>query len=189
LADFAAGSLSSLSSLNYSITGFLLGKSLAAAYGYYYLLTNLAAQSTLLTGTIADLQASTNALQTYISKIDTLEKDIRKLEDRVVDKEGMEDVRGEFKKVVQGVRGEGLELKERLVGLGKTYSTLMVRKGCCYADEKCEDAAAAAVIDIYLTGVYIKISIELQLALLQMLYGISWCPREPGFLSFTGMHD
>jgi hypothetical protein len=47
-----------------------------------------------------------------------LEKDFKKLEDRVVDKEGLEGVRGEFKKVVAGVRGEGLELKERLVGLG-----------------------------------------------------------------------
>lgn len=54
----------------------------------------------------------------YISKIDTLEKDFKKLEDKVVDKEGLERVREEFKKVVAGVRGEGLELKERLVGLG-----------------------------------------------------------------------
>jgi len=71
-----------------------------------------------LTGTISELHASTNALQSYISKIDALEKDFKKLEDQVIDKEGLEVVRGEFKKVVQGVRGEGLELKERVVGLG-----------------------------------------------------------------------
>jgi hypothetical protein len=71
-----------------------------------------------LNGAISDLQSSTTALQTYISKIDALEKDFKKLEDRVADKEGLETVRGEFKKVVSGVRGEGLELKERLVGLG-----------------------------------------------------------------------
>jgi hypothetical protein len=57
-------------------------------------------------------------LQSYISKIDTLEKDFKKLEDRVVDQEGLQGVRGEFKKVVQGVRDEGLELKERIVGIG-----------------------------------------------------------------------
>ena len=36
----------------------------------------------------------------------------------MVDKEMLEGVRDEFKKVVAGVRGEGLELKERLNGLG-----------------------------------------------------------------------
>ena len=61
---------------------------------------------------------STNALQSYISKIETLEKDFKKLEDKVVVKEDLEGVRGEFKKVISEVRGEGLELKERLVGLG-----------------------------------------------------------------------
>lgn len=40
------------------------------------------------------------------------------MEDQAVDKEGLEDIRGEFKRTVQGVRGEGLELKERIVGLG-----------------------------------------------------------------------
>jgi hypothetical protein len=100
------------------ITGFLLGTSIAAAYGYYYLLTTLSTQSTLLNGAISDLQTSTTALQSYISKINSLEKDFKKLEDKVVDKEGLEGVRGEFKKVVAGVRSEGLELKERLVGLG-----------------------------------------------------------------------
>jgi hypothetical protein len=108
----------SVYSLMSRITGFLLGTSLAAAYGYYYLLTTLSSQSTLLNAAILDLQSSTTALQTYISKIDSLEKDFKRLEDRVVDKEGLEGVRGEFKKVVSGVRGEGLELKERLVGLG-----------------------------------------------------------------------
>ena len=108
----------SVYSLISRITGFLLGTSLAAAYGYYYLLTTLSSQSTLLNGAILDLQSSTTALQTYISKIDSLEKDFKRLEDRVADKEGLEGVRGEFKKVVSGVRGEGLELKERLVGLG-----------------------------------------------------------------------
>ena len=100
------------------ITGFLLGTSIAAAYGYYYLLTTLSTQSTLLNGAISDLQTSTAALQSYISKIDALEKDFKKLEDKVVDKEGIGELRGEFKKVVGGVRGEGLELKERLAGLG-----------------------------------------------------------------------
>jgi len=106
------------------ITGFLLGTSLAAGYGYYYLLTGLATQSTALTGTISDLQASTNALQSYISKIDDLEKEFKKLEDQVVDKEGLEDIRGEFKRTVLGVRGEGLELKERIVGLEKDVALL-----------------------------------------------------------------
>jgi hypothetical protein len=95
-----------------------LGTSIAAAYGYYYLLTTLSTQSGLLNAAIADLQSSTTALQSYISKIDSLEKDFQKLEDKVVDKETLEGVRDEFKKVVAGVRGEGLELKERLVGLG-----------------------------------------------------------------------
>jgi hypothetical protein len=100
------------------ITGFLLGTSIAAAYGYYYLLTTLSTQSSVLNGAISDLQSSTTALQTYISKIDTLEKDLQRLENRLVDREGLEGVRGEFKKDVAGVRGEGLELKERLIGLG-----------------------------------------------------------------------
>ena len=100
------------------ITGFLLGTSVAAAYGYYYLVTTLTRQSTLLNGAISDLQSSTTALQNYISKIDSLEKDFKKLEDRVATKENLEGVRGEFKKVISGVRDEALELKERLVGLG-----------------------------------------------------------------------
>jgi hypothetical protein len=95
-----------------------LGTSIAAAYGYYYLLTTLSVQSTLLNGAISDLQTSTTALQSYISKINSLEKDFQKLEDKVVNKEMLEGVRDEFKKVVAGVRGEELELKERLVGLG-----------------------------------------------------------------------
>ena len=85
-------------------------------------MTTLSTQSTLLNGAISDLQASTTALQSYISKINSLEKDFQKLEQSVVDKEGLEGVRGEFKKVVSGVRGEGLELKERLVGLGTLLS-------------------------------------------------------------------
>jgi hypothetical protein len=100
------------------ITGFLLGTSIAAAYGYYYLLTTLSTQSTLLNGAISDLQTSTAALQSYISKIDSLEQDFKKLEGKVVDKEGIGEIRGEFKKVIGGVRGEGLELKERIAGLG-----------------------------------------------------------------------
>jgi len=56
-----------------------------------------------------------------------LEKDFKKLEDKVVDKDGLEGVRHEFKKVVAGVRGEGLELKERLVGLGIIPSSLLIQ--------------------------------------------------------------
>jgi hypothetical protein len=102
----------------YRITGFLLGTSVAAAYGYYYLLTTLSNQSTVLNGAITDLQASTNALQSYISKVDSLEKDFQKLENRIANKDDLEGVRREFKKVASGIREEGLELKERLVGLG-----------------------------------------------------------------------
>ena len=109
------------------ITGFLLGTSIAAAYGYYYLLTTLSTQSTLLNGAISDLQASTTALQSYISRINSLEKDFKKLEEKIVDKDGLEGVRDEFKKVVTGVRGEGLELKERLVGLGIISSSLLMQ--------------------------------------------------------------
>lgn len=107
------------------ITGFLLGTSIAAAFGYYYLLTTLSTQSSLLNGAISDLQSSTTALQTYISKIDMLEMDLKKLEDRVVDKTGLEGVRGEFKKAVAGVREEGLELKERIVGIGITLNCIL----------------------------------------------------------------
>jgi len=109
------------------ITGFLLGTSIAAAYGYYYLLTTLSTQSTLLNGAISDLQASTTALQSYISRINSLEKDFKKLEEKIVDKDGLEGVRDEFKKVVGGLRGEGLELKERLVGLGIISSSLLMQ--------------------------------------------------------------
>jgi hypothetical protein len=84
------------------ITGFLLGTSIAAAYGYYYLLTTLSTQSSLLNATIADLQASME-LQTYLSKIVSLEKDFKKLEDNAVDKYTSEEVRDEFKKVVAGI--------------------------------------------------------------------------------------
>jgi hypothetical protein len=48
----------------------------------------------------------------------------------VVDRETLEGVRDEFKKVVAGVRGEGLELKERLVGAGivpVSYLSLLTR--------------------------------------------------------------
>ena len=114
----------SIYTLIYRITGFLLGTSIAAAYGYYYLLTTLSTQSTLLNGAILDLQSSTTALQIYISKIDSLEKDFKKLEEKMIDKEGLEGVRGEFKKAVTGVRGEGLELKERLAGLGMFLATV-----------------------------------------------------------------
>ena len=90
------------------------------------------------------------ALQTYISKIDSLEKGFKKLETKIVDKEGLEGVRGEFKKVVAGVRGEGLELKERLVGLGM-FLTMMrflrFRKRCCHVDTNGENAAAATVVE------------------------------------------
>ena len=43
----------------------------------------------------------------------------------MVDKEGLEGVRAEFKKVVAGIRGEGLELKERIVGLGRFFEKLV----------------------------------------------------------------
>lgn len=71
-----------------------------------------------MNGAISDLQTSTAALQSYISKIDSLEQDFKKLEGKVVDKEGIGEIRGEFKKAIGGVRGEGLELKERIAGLG-----------------------------------------------------------------------
>jgi hypothetical protein len=103
----------------------------------------------ILNGAISDLQSSTTALQTYISKINTLEKDFQRLENKVVDKESLEGVRGEFKKVVAGVRGEELELKERLVGLGMIFegACLHFREGCCYVDKKCKNTTAAAVIE------------------------------------------
>jgi len=90
------------------------------------------------------------ALQTYISKIDSLERDFKKLESKVVDKEGLEGVRGEFKKVVAGVRGEGLELKERLIGLGmflKMMCFLCFRKRCYHVDTHSEDAAPATAVE------------------------------------------
>ena len=103
----------------------------------------------ILNGAISDLQSSTTALQTYISKINTLEKDFQRLENKVVDKERLEGVRGEFKKVVAGVRGEELELKERLVGLGMIFEgvCLHFREGCCYVDTKCKNTTAATVIE------------------------------------------
>jgi hypothetical protein len=77
------------------------------------------------------------------------------LEERVVDKEGLKEQREEFKKVVQGVRGEGLELKEMIVGLGMLcmWRGLIFREGCCSVDKECEDAVAASRVDMRRLGV------------------------------------
>jgi hypothetical protein len=74
----------------------------------------------LLNSAISDLQSSTNALESYISKVDSLERDFTKWVEKVATKDDLQDVRLDFKSELRGIRDEAWELKERLVGLGMT---------------------------------------------------------------------
>ncbi|OZJ04333.1 hypothetical protein BZG36_02376 [Bifiguratus adelaidae] len=97
--------------------GFILGVTLTGAVGYYYLLDEYHAASSLLLNSVEELQASTNRVRDYAKKIEGVEKQLQKLRDQTVTKDQLADLRTEAKKLYDSLNIEHLELKTHVWGL------------------------------------------------------------------------
>ncbi|KAG9123108.1 hypothetical protein FRC07_000223 [Ceratobasidium sp. 392] len=85
------------------IFGFLLGFSLASAYASYHLLEEYQAASAQLQASVEELQASTRKVSSHVRRIEEVEKDLKALADSTAGKEDVQRVRGEMKKLVDGL--------------------------------------------------------------------------------------
>ena len=81
------------------ITGFLLGTSIAAAVGWYYLLEEYNAASDVLLSSVEDLQQSTSKVANYVRRIEEVEGRLSRLEAAVSRKGDIDSLRQEFKQV------------------------------------------------------------------------------------------
>ncbi|KAF8610782.1 hypothetical protein BDV93DRAFT_26117 [Ceratobasidium sp. AG-I] len=99
------------------IFGFLLGFSLASSYASYHLLEEYQAASAQLQASVEELQASTRKVSTHVRRIEEVEKDLKALADSTSGKEDLQRVRGEMKKLVDGLHIEFLDLRSHVWGM------------------------------------------------------------------------
>jgi len=99
------------------IFGFLLGFSLASAYASYHLLEEYQAASAQLQASVEELQVSTRKVSSHVRRIEEVEKDLKALADSTAGKEDLQRVRGEMKKLVDGLHIEFLDLRSHVWGM------------------------------------------------------------------------
>ncbi|RUS24373.1 hypothetical protein BC938DRAFT_473689 [Jimgerdemannia flammicorona] len=61
------------------LSGFLIGITIACGTGYYYLIDEYHVASSLLLNSVEELQASTNRVRDYARKIETVDKELKKI--------------------------------------------------------------------------------------------------------------
>ncbi|BFZ64989.1 hypothetical protein YB2330_006152 [Saitoella coloradoensis] len=110
------------------IIGFLLGLTTTGVLGYTQLLQTHHDTSSTLLATVEDLQRSTLSLTSHIQRIQTLETQLKKLEQKVVTKDEVEEVRRDVRGMVEGVRSEVLEGREALSGLERDFAAMVRRR-------------------------------------------------------------
>ncbi|RUS18552.1 hypothetical protein BC938DRAFT_475947 [Jimgerdemannia flammicorona] len=110
------------------LIGFLIGITIAGGTGYYYLIDEYHVASSLLLNSVEELQSSTNRVRDYARKIETVDKELRKLRESAATVEQLEELRSEMKKLYDGLHIQHLELKTHVWGIEQDVHKLTQNK-------------------------------------------------------------
>ncbi|KAF8322505.1 hypothetical protein DL93DRAFT_2129117 [Clavulina sp. PMI_390] len=107
------------------IFGFLLGFSLASSYASYHLLEEYKLASALMQSSVEELQTSTQKISAHVKRIEAVEKDLKALAATTADKEEVSRLRGEVKKLYDGLHVEFLDLRSHVWGMQQDLHSVM----------------------------------------------------------------
>ncbi|WVO14494.1 hypothetical protein L204_102129 [Cryptococcus depauperatus] len=99
------------------ILGFLFGFSCASALSIYYLQQETKVATGLLTASIEELQQGTGKITSHLDRLQTVEKELAAIKAHTATKEDVSKVRGEMKKVYDGLHLELLDLRAHVWGV------------------------------------------------------------------------
>ncbi|GMK58457.1 hypothetical protein CspeluHIS016_0504890 [Cutaneotrichosporon spelunceum] len=106
------------------IFGFLLGFSAATALGVYYLQQDNKIANGLLMASVDELQGSTAKITSHLDRLQSVEKDLAALKAAVPQKDDVAKVRGEMKKLYDGLHLELLDLRAHVWGVEQDVQKL-----------------------------------------------------------------
>ncbi|WVW84295.1 hypothetical protein I302_106326 [Kwoniella bestiolae CBS 10118] len=124
----------------FRILGFFLGFSISSALSIYYLQQENKIASGLLLASVEELQQGTGKISSHLDRLQVVEKEIAALKSAGAVKDDVTKVRGEMKKVYDGLHLELLDLRAHVWGVeqdlqkvvktgeGDFYSLLLVNK-------------------------------------------------------------
>ncbi|WVQ81835.1 hypothetical protein IAT38_003962 [Cryptococcus sp. DSM 104549] len=101
----------------FRILGFFFGFSAASALSIYYLQEETKLATGLLTASIEELQQGTGKITSHLDRLQTVEKELAALKANSSAKEDVTKVRGEMKKVYDGLHLELLDLRAHVWGV------------------------------------------------------------------------
>ncbi|KAK6909866.1 hypothetical protein I203_103891 [Kwoniella mangroviensis CBS 8507] len=101
----------------FRILGFFFGFSFASALSIYYLQQDNKIASGLLLASVEELQQGTGKISSHLDRLQTVEKDLAALKSSGAIKDDVTKVRGEMKKVYDGLHLELLDLRAHVWGV------------------------------------------------------------------------
>ncbi|WVQ99749.1 hypothetical protein IAU59_006891 [Kwoniella sp. CBS 9459] len=101
----------------FRILGFFFGFSFASALSIYYLQQENKIASGLLLASVEELQQGTGKVSSHLERLQTFEKELASLRNAGAIKEDVSKVRGEMKKVYDGLHLELLDLRAHVWGV------------------------------------------------------------------------
>lgn len=102
-----------VSSFSGAFLGFFIGTSFASAVGYYYLINEYQYASNTLLLSIEELQHTTESVIKRVKQVEEIEKTVKKLQDNIVTKDDIQNVRADAKKMFESLNLAQLETNER----------------------------------------------------------------------------
>ncbi|ORX35547.1 hypothetical protein BD324DRAFT_630603 [Kockovaella imperatae] len=99
------------------ILGFLFGFSLAGSLALYYLNQEREVASGLLIASIDELQQSTGKITSHLDRLQQVEKEVASLKSSMAQRDDVVKVRGEMKKVYDGLHLELLDMRAHVWGV------------------------------------------------------------------------
>ncbi|KDQ62385.1 hypothetical protein JAAARDRAFT_170722 [Jaapia argillacea MUCL 33604] len=106
------------------VIGFLFGFSLAASFAAYNLLDEYRQASAALQASVSELQLSTEKISAHVRRIEAVEKDLKALSQASASKEELSRLRGEMKKIYDGLHVEFLDLRSHVWGIQQDIHSL-----------------------------------------------------------------
>ncbi|WVF71113.1 hypothetical protein IAT40_005910 [Kwoniella sp. CBS 6097] len=101
----------------FRILGFFFGFSFASALSIYYLQQENKIASGLLLASVEELQQGTGKVSSHLERLQTVEKELASLRNAGAIKDDVTKVRGEMKKVYDGLHLELLDLRAHVWGV------------------------------------------------------------------------
>ncbi|PPQ68330.1 hypothetical protein CVT24_004811 [Panaeolus cyanescens] len=99
------------------IVGFLVGFSLASSFAAYRLLEEYQQASAALQASVEELKLSTEKVSAHVRRIEAVEKDLKALSEGSASKDDISRIRGEVKKLYDGLHVEFLDLRTHVWGI------------------------------------------------------------------------